>query len=293
MQSDVRELRFRSLRHGNIDVVAILVHVPRALFIRILLLPCPAGVGNRDVFDDCGADTADRLLNHRPHQLLSLSGRDERAGVVGNLDVGIQLKGNRNGIAPNVNAVVLVGINRLRAVAQRCVVEQDLFGVLGLGEYAKLAEPEALLQTAIQVVAVFDHHAQYAVLHSRDGRNALRNRSDQRDHVDRLNAFRHGARADHDAGELNRLPGHEARNEIAAGDRYGSAIVAHFCVPPSIVLLDSAFGALLPSAVLSRFKRSATARRFWSFVRFAADRCGEAIFPDFITMSVILASMTL
>ena len=50
---------------------------------------------------------------------------------------------------------------------------------------------------------------------------------------------------------------------------------------------------LLPSAVLSRFKRSATARRFWSFVRFAADRCGEAIFPDFITMSVILVSMTL
>ena len=45
MQGDTRKLRFRSFLDRNIDVVAILVHVPLALFIRILLLPCPAGVG--------------------------------------------------------------------------------------------------------------------------------------------------------------------------------------------------------------------------------------------------------
>ena len=160
MQGNIREMVGGCLGHRYLHTIAIAVLPCFARSIKIRVQG-PACGRDRDVLDDGGADTADDLgdglAHHGADKLLGLSSGNEGPRVVGDLDVGVYFQSNRHRIAPDVNAVILVGVDRLRAVSKGGVVEQDFLAVGSLGIDTELPQPEADFQTAIHIVSVFNH----------------------------------------------------------------------------------------------------------------------------------------
>src|SRR5699024_3845865 len=234
----------RGLRYGNVAVHPVFVHTHAARFFPAGFVPGPALGGDGDFLDDGRANGARDLRNglpdHRLDEGLRLCGCNKGAGGVTELKVCIDQQSDGDGITPDVVPVILVCVDRLRAVAQGGVVEQDLIALVGLGEDAELVQPKPFFQPPVHVVSVLNDHREDVVLDNRDRGRCLGYGVDKSLHVNRLYPLRHFAGTDHNAGKRYGLASNQSGNEVSALDCDCSAVVTHVRTSSfSLLLLDT------------------------------------------------------